>query len=318
VLALWAVTGSYSQCACCAGAGIGSSNGDYNNGILTLAQHSWVAETYTDYRKVNQDATGADVILNDEESPLESMVIQSFGLRYGLTDHVTLSALVPYVFLNTPTGNDSGLGDLMVMGTFEVWNKNNFSVALQAGVELPTGIQKNGTFDNETVVVGSGSFDPMAGVIFSKRWDDFTFQANGLYKQTTKGFQGNYYGSIAIQNLSLGYGIRKGSSSCAAMASEPHEDHTAATTESKETSSAGALGWSIFGGYYGEWLDELKEDDITDENSGYYMGFATLGNTLSYKGWSFPLTVSLPVVQNMNGDQSAGGFRLRLGIIKSF
>ncbi len=36
----------FSQCACCAGAGVGSSNGDYNNGILTLPKHIWVAESY--------------------------------------------------------------------------------------------------------------------------------------------------------------------------------------------------------------------------------------------------------------------------------
>jgi hypothetical protein len=35
----------YSQCACCAGAGIGATNGDYNNGILTLSKKMIVVET---------------------------------------------------------------------------------------------------------------------------------------------------------------------------------------------------------------------------------------------------------------------------------
>ncbi len=47
------------------------------------------------------------------------------------------------------------------------------------------------------------------------------------------------------------------------------------------------------------------------------LGFATLGTNLSFKRWSFPLTVSLPVINNMNGDQNDAGVRLRLGIVKS-
>ena len=48
------ITKSYSQCACCAGAGIGSANGDYNNGILTLKKKQFILETYFDYRKIKQ------------------------------------------------------------------------------------------------------------------------------------------------------------------------------------------------------------------------------------------------------------------------
>ena len=78
------------------------------------------------------------------------------------------------------------------------------------------------------------------------------------------------------------------------------------------------LGWNLFGSYYGEWLDHLKEGTIPDENSGYYLGFANLGTNLSYKKWSFPFTLSLPIISNMNGNQNDPGFRLRIGILKSF
>ena len=50
-LALFTTTLSYGQCACCAGAGTGSSNGDYNNGILTLEKKQWTIEGYADYCK---------------------------------------------------------------------------------------------------------------------------------------------------------------------------------------------------------------------------------------------------------------------------
>lgn len=130
VAAFMLSTYSYSQCACCAGAGAGAANGDYNNGILTLNKKQLVVETYTDYRKVNQNLTPD---LTADETPLKSMIIQSVGMRYGLTKSITVSALVPYVFLHTDIGNDNGIGDLDLLATFSVYNKNDFSIALQAG-----------------------------------------------------------------------------------------------------------------------------------------------------------------------------------------
>lgn len=292
-------TQAFSQCACCAGAGIGSSNGDYNNGILTLPKKMWIAETYADYRVI-QNGNAPE----DDEKLLKSMFISSLGVRYGLTNKITVSALMPYVFLHTGFGNDKGLGDLIIMGTFSVYSKNNINLALQAGVELPTGIRKNSNFDNTTVIVGSGSYDPMFGVSVSKKWDKFTLQGSGLYKQTTKGFQGNYYGSLSVQNLSLSYRFKGENNIC--------------SIDTTNTKLKNKLGVSVFGGYYGEWLDKLKEDDIVDENSGHYLGFTTLGSNISIDKWAFPLTLSLPIINKMNGEQNNAGFRIRLGIIKSF
>ena len=69
-------------------------------------------------------------------------------------------------------------------------------------------------------------------------------------------------------------------------------------------------------GYHGEWLDNIKEGEEVDRNSGYYLGYATLGTNFSYRKWALPVTLSLPIVQRMNGDQNDAGLRLRIGIIK--
>lgn len=295
----FAATKAFSQCACCAGAGIGSSNGDYNNGILTVPQKMIIAESYADYRAIKNGSAP-----EEDEKLLRSMFISSLGLRYGITDKFTVSALLPYVFLHTNSGNDRGIGDLILMNTFNVYSKNNFNLAVQAGLELPTGIRKNSNFDNTTVIVGSGSYDPMFGVAFSKRWNKYSLQGNGVYKYTTNGFEKNYYGSLSTQNLMLSYRLKGENNFCAVD-----------TSAKKKGSSSGI---SIFGGYYGEWLDRLQEDKIIDENSGHYLGFATLGTNIFYKKWAFPLTVSIPLINKMNGEQNDAGYRIRLGIIKSF
>jgi hypothetical protein len=290
---------TYSQCACCAGAGIGATNGDYNNGILTLPKKMVVLETYSDYRTIkNGDAP------EEDEKLLTSMLINTIGIRYGITKNLTVSALLPYVSLNTNGGSDSGLGDLIVLGTYSLYQKKNFNIAVQGGIELPTGVQKSSSFDNSTIIVGSGSYDPMGGILFSKKWDKLTLNGGALYKKTTAGFEHNYYGSLSTQSLSISYKIKGESAICAVN-----------TEEKKPTTN---FGLTVNAGYTGEWLDKLKEDDVVDENSGHYLGLANLGATLSYKKWAVPITFSEPIINAMNGTQNNFGPRFRIGIIRAF
>lgn len=303
IVLLCASVPTYSQCACCAGAGIGSSNGEYNNGLLTLPKGKAVVELYADYRTIKDGAAP-----EEDEKLLTSMLINSVGVRYGVAKNFTVSALLPYVSLYTGSGSDSGLGDLILLGTYTVYEKNDFNFALQGGIELPTGVQKSSAFDNTTVIVGSGSYDPMAGLLFSKRWNDYTLSGNIMYKHTTPGFQQNYYGSLSVQNLSLSYRIKGGGSICS-MDAYP---------KGVEAKSVSDFGWSVFAGYSGEWLDKLKEDDVVDDDSGHYLGLANLGTNLSYQKWAFPVTISLPVISQMNGLQNDFGVRFRIGIIRAF
>ena len=298
VATFYATTQAYSQCACCAAAGASASSNDYNNGILTLPKNQWVIEGYGDYRTIQNGNTP-----EEDEKLLKNMFISSIGVRYGLTSKITISALIPYVFLHTNYGNDDGLGDLALMGTFNLYSKNKFHFAVQAGLKIPTGIQKSSNFDNTTVVVGSGSYDPMFGIVFSKNWNKLTLTGNAFYKYATLGFHGNYYGSTAIENLTASYNIKSGG--------------RLSVVSDKDRKRVSNFGFSVFGGYNGEWHDKVKEDGIVDDNSGYYIGFASLGGNISYKKWSFPLTVSLPVINDLNGSQNNAGYRLRVGIIRS-
>lgn len=292
------------QCACCAGASTGSSSMGYNGGELTLNKKHLLLEGYGDYRSIRVQETHHHHDTTEEETPLKSMVINSLGIRYGITDKIMVSALLPYAFLHTDKGNDRGIGDLILLGTASILNRNDFRLALQAGIELPTGVQKGSRFDNTTVVVGSGSFDPIIGALFSKKWGKLALQGNGLYKHTTKGFDKNNYGSVAVQSLFASYRLKGENKACA--------------TDSTEIVKEPGFGCTLFGGYYGEWLSKIKEGGLLDDDSGYYLGFAMLGTNLSYRKWSLPITFSLPFVQHMNGQQNDAGIRAKLGIIKSF
>lgn len=299
VVALLTTIVTYSQCACCAGVGIGATNGDYNNGILTLPKKMFVIETYSDYRTIKKgDAPEMD------EKLLTNMRINSIGVRYGITKRLTVSAMIPYVSLNTNDGSDSGFGDLILLGTYSIYQKNNLNFAIQGGIKLPSGIQKDSNFDDSTIIIGSGSYDPMAGILASKKWNKITLNANVLYKKANPGFENNYYGSLSTQNLTLSYKIKGETAIC--------------SLDENDKKPKTNFGLTANLGYTGEWLDMLKENDIVDENSGHYLGLANLGATFSYKKWAIPVNFSEPFINHMNGMQNNFGFRFRIGIIRAF
>lgn len=290
---------TFGQCACCAGAGIGSTNGDYNNGILTLPVKKVVLEVYSDYRTIkNGNAPEGD------EKLLTSMQINSFGFRYGISKNFTISAILPQVRLFTNNGSDNGIGDLILLGTYNFYQKNSLNLAVQGGYELPTGVEKESTFDNTTIIFGSGSYDPMIGLLISKKWNKLSLNSNILYKKTNLGFQNNYYGSLSTHSFSIAYRIKGESGIC--------------SIDKEATSLSSNFGLTSNFGYSGEWLDKLTEDTIEDDDSGHYLGLANLGVTLLYKKWAIPINFSQPVINRMNGSQNDFGYRLKVGIIRAF
>ncbi len=303
---LLSINNLLAQCACCAGAG-SALNSDNSNGVFTLNKKQFSIEAIGDYRTIMVEETGGHHESGGdstavEETPLTSIFLSSIGLKYGVTKRITLSAILPYAILNTSKGSDNGLGDLMFTGTFNVVQKNTFNLALSLGVEFPTGVEKGSAFDETTVVVGSGSFDPILSIAASKRWNKLTLIGSAFHRQTTVGFENTTYSSVSLQNLMLSYTIKGHGNSC----------------EADSVCLKHKINWNINGGYYGEWLGSIKEGDEVDPNSGYYVGFATLGTSLSIKNWSIPLTFSYPLIQQMNGQQNMAGARVRLGISKKF
>jgi hypothetical protein len=303
---LFGVQSLYSQCACCAGASIASSSGDNSNAAVTLDKGKWMLEAYGDYRifeeGVHHGSEAEEEEGGVEETHLENLTIGVFGLRYGLTKRITLSVAVPYVFVGTDVGSANGLGDLVVLSTFKLYSKNNFNIGLTAGVELPVGERKNSTFDETTVVVGSGSYDPMAGLTIAKGWNKLSLKGNLLGKHTTNGFEDANYGSLIVQQINAGYQLRGINSLC--------------TSDSLKTNRG--FSWNVFGGYYGEWLGKIEEDGEKDPNTGYYLGFASLGTSIGYAGWNIPITFLLPAIQELNGEQNKTRYRVRVGLTKVF
>lgn len=299
----------FGQCSCSAGTSVGLSNGDYNSGVFNLPQRKFAIEGYGDYRtfiNVKEEHEHDMGTMNSsemiEETHLKSMFISSLGIKFGITDKITVSALIPYVFLKTDKENSRAFGDLVVLGIFGLYSKNDFNIALSPGVELTTKKREDPSFENTTVAVSSGSIDPMLGISASKKWNKIILQINTIGKYTTRGFDKTNYGSVNVQNVAVSYLLKNKPSNCGSDSLMPDK----------------GVKLSVFGGYYGEWLGQINKEGVKNQNTGYYLGFATIGSSLSFKGFSIPLTFSIPFIQDIRGEQARTGYRIRLGFVKIF
>ena len=128
---------------------------------------------------------------------------------YGLTDNVTIMAMIPYMKVNmgmsdmmgmTSTMNSSGIGDASISAIFRLWSKNNTQLLLNAGVGIPTGTKegrgKMGVDENAllpySMQLGSGSWSVLPGFTFTHTESKFTI---GLQASA----------NVKINNNSLGY-----------------------------------------------------------------------------------------------------------------
>ncbi len=302
-------TDLFGQCSCSAGTSVGLSNGDYNSGVFNLPKRKFAIEGYGDYRtfiNVKEEHEHDMGTMNSsemiEETHLKSIFISSLGMKFGITNRITVSALIPYAFLKTDKENSRALGDLAVLGTFGLYSKNDFNIALSPGVELTTKKRKDPSFENTTVAVSSGSIDPMLGISASKKWNKIILQVNTIGKYTTRGFDKTNYGSVNVHNVAVSYLVKNKLSNCSSDSLMPDK----------------GLKLSVFGGYYGEWLGQINKEGIKNQNTGYYLGFATIGSNLTFNGFSIPLTLSIPIIQDIRGEQARSGYRIRLGFVKTF
>ncbi len=186
-------------------------------GVMGEHLHS-KGEIMTSYRYMSMsmngnNSSGARVsnqeVLNDfMVTPTDmEMEMHMLGLMYAPSDSLTLMAMVPYVELSmnhlTRNGtvfetNSSGIGDLKVSGLYNLLDTAFFSdfkdssghtnFIANFGVSLPTG-SINARDDIPVaddvrlpypMQIGSGTFDFMPGLTFTKKISSFSFGAQGI------------------------------------------------------------------------------------------------------------------------------------------
>lgn len=108
-------------------------------------------------------------------------------------------------------GDSSGIGDMSLYGMYRFFTDEAEDVHLSGilGLKVPTGHTSERTRRGSRFEVehqpGSGSWDPMAGVAFTREWGHFSIATNVLFVYTTRGSQRTVPGNRFDYNLAASY-----------------------------------------------------------------------------------------------------------------
>ena len=271
------------------------------NTALPVAEGEFVAREQLILNRSGDDPSG----LERDRSARTWVTV----LGYGLNGALAVFGVLPYhdTDLKITAGGQrrtrsaSGFGDLTLFGRFTWLHDNghghNFRVAPFLGVKAPTGEDdREDAFGRlpPSVQPGSGSWDPLAGIVTT--WQTLDYQVDGQisYQMKTKanGFEA---GDVARLDASLQYRL---------------------------------IPWDLGSGVprflYGVIEAGLvhqqknRRDDVTDPDSGGARLFLTPGLQYVSKRWIVEAAVQIPLIQNLNGAALENDYVGRLSLRVNF
>lgn len=149
---------------------------------------------------------------------------------YHFTDRLGVEAAVPFIYRHfrrfeppaVHTGDESGLGDLSLFGTYEVYRQNTMKSSLTvdvfAGVKFPTGSTSRlreethesaehtpSAVHGHDLTLGTGSYDALLGARLFARWHKLFGNARIQYVARTTGDYDYRFGDDTIWSAGPGY-----------------------------------------------------------------------------------------------------------------
>jgi hypothetical protein len=305
------------------GFGIGTASPIITQPGVTLPADMWATGIITQF--VSFDGASNQKLLDLSQGPhpdvhsVNTFLQPSVFAAYGLTDDLTFGIKVPYVLrsgIRSPTeegdaveklGDPSGFGDVSIFSQYRFFhsadNLNHASLTL--GLKTPTGetaVQTNqGTSFETHHQPGSGSWNPSAGLSFTRVMGSFSFDTNVLYTVATKGAQGTDLGDNFSYNLALSY----------AFGAPARNAFFAASNNAP---------WTAVLELNGERQAHQRFEDGTDDfNSGGNTVFISPGIRYSGgKNWNTALSIGAPIVKDLNGYQSPPDYRITYRFVVAF
>jgi len=308
------------------GFGIGTASPVITQGGITLPVGMWAGGLTTqfiefgstsDAKLLNLKNNAVDEAHGDVHS-VNTYLQPSVFAAYGVTDDLTLGLRIPYVLrsgVRSPNedgdavdylGAPNGFGDVSVFGQYRFYHSadNLNQASLTIGLKTPTGatgVQTNqGNSFEAHHQPGSGSWNPSAGLSFTRAMGSFSFDTNVLYTVATKGTQQTDLGDVFDYNFALSYAF-------------------GAPVRSGFFSSSNNAPWTAILELNGEWQDYQNTDGLTDPNSGGNTVYISPGVRFSGgKGWNTALSIGAPIVTELNGFQSEPDYRITYRFVAIF
>jgi hypothetical protein len=162
------------------------------------------------------------------------MIKYTMTAGYGFSSRLKAFISVPYVrntmdmtrgmtMMGTTTWMDmtmepvKGLGDVTAMALYRLYTNREIRptdvVTVGFGVKAPTGsfteTNSNGSFIHAHMQPGTGSWDPLLSLIYTKMMDQFLLQADATYQNTTRNREGYEFGDSTALDLAGKYAVIK-------------------------------------------------------------------------------------------------------------
>lgn len=208
-------------------------------------------------------------------------------------------------------GDSDGLGDVTMYAQYRFLHDETEDLHLSviSGLKMPTGdtdvLGTSGYLLEAHHQPGSGSWDPMLGLAFTKGFGRWSFDANALYLFANEGTQDSNLGDIFNYNAGVSYRLLG-----AHDENVPHEHGVAHEHPTTLDLILEANGDS---------RERIIEGGDIDDNTGGNVIFLSGGTRLAWgHGWAATLSAGAPVIEDLNGIQSEPVMRLLFGISKAF
>jgi len=274
-------------------------------------------EAFSDQQLINSADKGIEGIHS-----VYRIISTSLSVAYGVNDDLTLSVRLPYIERKNiregeiengdaeahAHGDSSGLGDLLLFGQYRVSESKNTDISLLLGLKTPTGETDDKDDDGHRFETefqsGTGSWDFLVGSAISHTNDKVGYHANVLFNKTTEGSQSTEIGDILSYNLAMTYRLNG-------------EDHSKHEHEHHSDSSETGITWDAVIELNGETRRKNKISGISEDHSGGTMLLIAPGLRVSSGNIGGFISIGLPIVENMNGQQTDLNVRIVAGLSTS-
>ena len=199
----------------------------------------------------------------------------------------------------------SGLGDMTAMALYRLYTNREIrptdAVTLGLGVKAPTGsfteTNSKGKFIHAHMQPGTGSWDPLLSLIYTKMMNQFLIQADATYQYATRNREGYEFGDSTALDLTGKYAVIK------------------------EFNVAAGLTYLFVGrasdkdGNYTN-LTSLLDDPAN--TGGESLWFSPEVQILPFRNGMIDIKYQVPLWEKVNGVQLVTSHRLLLGVSYAF
>ncbi len=310
------------------GFGIGTASPIITQPGVTLPSNMWAVGTVTQFSSFNSASDQQLLDLQNGPNPdvhsVSTYLQPSIFAAYGLTDDLTFGIKVPYVFrtgVRSPTaidqdnpdvrsvdtlGDPHGFGDVSIFSQYRFFHTadNLNHVALTLGLKTPTGqtalVNNQGNNFETHHQPGSGSWNPSAGISYTRLMGSWSFDTSAMYTIATRGAQGTYLGDNIGYNIALSYAF-------------------GAPARNAFFSASNNAPWTAVLEFNGERQAYQKTAAGYDANSGGNTIYVSPGIRYSGgKNWNTALSIGTPIVQDFNGYQTPAEYRITYRFVVAF